>query len=306
MNRIDNSNILNGKLFIQYCLFFNLISTSNGGAISLTSSCNLSVFDSTFIECNSNSHGGAIYTLNLYNCYYSKLCGYKCFAASSCQFISSSLISNLNNQNEYNFTSTLLCNHQFYSNYYTNMLTYGHFYCTNSNFTKNYIGLHQGGIGSHGSNTVHLYFSSFIEIQSCMVFNIGSSVSTISLIYLKFLNVINCNKYGQSFGLICNSCQNMLYLQNSIFLNNDAFILDEHISKITVENCFMTEITIIRGTPIIINCTTNGITSTFNIFHLNTYLCNGNFQIQSISLKFQNKIVPFLIYLLKWIFLYFF
>ena len=275
MSRITNLNIFEGKLFLKDLIFIFLIGNSNGGAINIDSSNTIvSISDSVFINCSVTNFGGAIYCLNLFNFSLLRCFGYRCTSNNRYQFLYSSILSSTINYNQINFSSTQLCAYDYTFPYYTIILTNGISYSTNLNFSNNFVGNHLGGIGSIVGTLFKVIYSTFYKIKSCTV--MGFSDYTTNQEF-EYSNIIKTQVYGDNLGLIhVNSNGVILKLKNFIFLNNNGYINDGYNGFIEYENCFFDNFNSLRGGYKLINCTTIGITSTYNLIHLNTYYCQGN------------------------------
>ena len=295
LTRFTNLNIISNHIIIRNIIFYFFTGNPYGGAVYIDNNeCFVLIEDSFFSECSVSSHGGAIYCMNLLNFSLIRSCGYKCISNYMGQFSWVSIQNSHSNLNYFNFSSTQLCAYDLSFPYYTIINNYGISFTTNQNCSKNFVGNHLGGIGSLGCITIKIIFSTFYQIQSSMILGF-SGFSTIQ--EFEHSNVIGTNNFGGSFGIIhVNSNGITFKLKNWIFLNNNGYINDGYNGVIQYENCFMDSMTSIRGIPILINCTTFGITSTYSLIHLNSYLCHGNINLNSKSKSFFNLLPLFFVY----------
>ena len=125
------------------------------------------------MNCSVTENGGGIYCSNIFNFSLLRCCGYRCTSNNICQFLSSSITTSSINNNQINYSSTLLCGYDHSFIYHSILINNGNLYCSNLNLTKNYLQDHIGGIGTIGGNTYKHRFSTFYEIQNSMVLGVG-------------------------------------------------------------------------------------------------------------------------------------
>lgn len=300
IERVINTNIINNKIELIFCTFFNIKSNTHGGCILIdtTTSILLNIFETLVYNCssgfNSEYNGGFYYFQStLGNVNLKKVCGSHIKGLRGSFFYSTLVQTNNNFQNFTLISQNKIC---------PDFFPIDSLYCLNIIYGKiniNYL----------NSTFNHIYHSCSITIFNCELNNFSFCqfsnnpadivIGTVSVLFntpISYSNFLNNPKYFHRFGLIhSNSCSPSLLINQCIFLNNSQTLFDEYTSKITISNSIIDFYSVGTGSPILINCSTNSITSIYKIQMLNTFLClnEKKYSNNRIKLKFLFRLLSF-------------
>jgi hypothetical protein len=154
-------------VFVSNCLFNGCTSTSNGGALSCTSSVQCLLVESTsFFSCStSGQYGGAIYFYNTNSgeCVLHKVCGNDCIStytsASYGQFANINVRNTISNKNYFSYSSVSRCVGQSTNHRYTLHLYNGKIYCPSVNSSMNKCYYHTGILCASCSDSSYVTFT---------------------------------------------------------------------------------------------------------------------------------------------------
>ena len=288
LNILNSSNIryfqLSGDSIVIFCLFFSLIITSNGGAISFSEiNCRLMINECSFHNCGttgSTNYGGAIdFSNSLGQIIIKKVCGHSCFSNSvgypyGYQF--SRQISNINGFNFLIYSSIIMCSPIPNEREITVGFSNGIQNIISTNFSKNNPKYHSC-FWSFGCTNFFTNYSLFISNQMTWISLYFWSNSLFSFFSC---NIINNSQLSNSYGIITNgiSGEPILIFDSCCFYQNALTG-----SKILF--CFYSGNLQILNTGIDIYSFSSRTPSTINIYSfkntllhtfMNTFLCFGN------------------------------
>ena len=288
INEISTSNPINnnfiGNLLIINSFFLNF----NEKCIYFKDNgINLLIKTSFFHNIISNGEGGAIYLDNCGNFQLYKICGSFCFsltAANHGQFCYSNTLSNSIN-----------------SIYWSSII-----YCpnTNSGDTRSSIFLNNGlnnfSYNNNSNNNINRWsiiqyyptiisYFDFNTLINCFSRDHGAITLIKTTIYSKYCNFINNTQKGSTNGLFQyydtnHFFENWYFKDNSIYLFykiSGSLIISQSIFK----NSFYTQ-------SIIIISSINFETNTFQLYHLNSFICFGNKLLNTLNYS-KNHILSF-------------
>jgi hypothetical protein len=267
------------NVHVSNCLFRSITSSSNGGALSCSTSVTcLLVESSSFFTCKTSSgNGGAIYFSNTDSgqCVFYKVCGFDCSTPSSGQFSRVYVYDVASSKNYVNYSSIVRCINENSNSGYTLCHQYGKIHCPslNSSMNKcsNRVGFYCLSCDDPNSVTGFLSYSSFADNYATagtfIRFDGGGSKCEI-----KSCNILR-NTQGNldSEGIILIGRD--LLIENSCILENKAtYIFRQQSSSytITLRNCTV-DSTSSSGNFIIQNTVTKSFILALN--HLSTQNC---------------------------------
>jgi hypothetical protein len=131
-------------IYVSNCLFISIISTSDGGALSCTSTTYLLVESSSFFSCKTSSDDGGALCVRNGQCVLNKVCGYDCYStytsSSYGQFSYNVLTDAISNKNYINYSSIVRCVTENSNAHYTICHHYGTHCCPSINSSMNKCG----------------------------------------------------------------------------------------------------------------------------------------------------------------------
>ena len=247
--------VFNNNFYIIYSSFSNIISNSNGGAISCQSESKALIECSNFWNCSSNQ-GGSIY----FSHFNSEIILKQVHGINS--YASNYLFSyQYTKTNGYN--NLILCS--IYKSFNPNCdylisLNYGYQNISSCNFSNNYNKISTSLELISGSQS-YLNFNNFFNSTSqfnCLMIRNNNKYEILSS------NFISNNQTLLSYGLIYILYSSNIYILNSIFLNNTGNLINSiNSNPIQIQSCnIFPQISL--SSVILINVSFL-ITSTYNI-----------------------------------------
>ena len=258
--------------FISNTLFNSLTNK----AINLVNSISfLNIIECIFLFISSSGDGGAIYFFNELNgkSYQSKNCYY--FISSSGWGSAFSILTNMNNINNYYYISYSLCNPSTSIGGVSGIEPFNGIQEISSINGSNCYTWAYGCIGVRSSKLGITKFSNFINCYStgyiilCYHRSNNHNISNI--------NVVNNSQVANSWGIFSNHAKSNTFLSKSILINNMKigykylFCSDGGIFEI--KDCWIQN-DILYSNVNIIN--SFSITNTFKLIFFSTSLCKGN------------------------------
>jgi hypothetical protein len=263
------------SLYVSNCLFTSISSTSNGGALSSTSSTYFLVESTSFFSCKtSGSWGGAICYNSDGQCVLHKVCGYDCSSNPYHQFSYINVENVASYMNYVNYSSISRCVNENSNSQFTMALVDGKVCCTSINLSLNKCN-RQSGVGCNpftdsNSVTCSFTYSSYTDNiaagYTCIYFTNGGAIFE-----MKSCNILR-NTQGTlgTEGTVFTS--GILTIQDSCILGNKATNI--FYGKITISNCTV-DSTSNNGYLTIQNTVTKGFILALN--HISTRNCHSGY-----------------------------
>ena len=277
-----------GNYWILNCLF-SLSSNTKGGAIYCTgSNIKLLIESTNFLNCSSSDWGGSICCYpSINSCILEKICVSN--SISNIYYSFACIYST--NINNCNLTTIINC----FAPSKTIQFTFGNQICFNSNLSKNnLLNGHTSGISfsapSFLDSKFGTYFNNSLPSTSyvCIQLTQGSNSRKIT-----FSNIINNNSPTYSIITICGGD---FILENCTFFNNKNILFGSNGEggNLRIYNCFINHL-YQYGSAIYSN--TFSYSSSYNLYHFNTFICN-NILLKEFSILKNNQKLIFLKFLL--------
>ena len=294
-------------LMIDTCYFQRTTEFSGYGGIifcsNIVSTMNLQ--NCIFHQCFCSHGGGAIYFYcdnSESGVFMRKVCANRCYSGNN-QWYQFALIwvsNQAKNIIELQYLTTYLCNNNI-NNYCSFNLVRGNMSLLNFNSSQN-INKEYSGIYIYGPTILNSRYCTYFNNSVDQYRTIMLETTQSSDIIISCNNIIN-NNSPQNYGVITN-WGGIYTFNNCIFYNNLNILFFVQSGELTIYNCKINHLgqNIFQG---VVNNNDNFffLTSSFNLLHLNTYLCFGNLNEEIYSfkkgiLKLSSNLLIFLFFIL--------
>jgi hypothetical protein len=279
-------NPSDSSIYVSNCLFKSITSSSNGGALYVTSATYFLVESTTFFSCKtSSSQGGAIYFSNTGSgqSVLHEVCGYDCCTTYSSgyshyQFGYICVSNAISSKNNFNYSSITRTVNENSNSWHVLRLNYGKNCCPSINISLNKCHGQQfycWPFVDSSSVTCLLMYSSFVDNianwATLILFNAGGAKYE-----FKSCNILrNTQNYVNSEGTLWTN-GNTMFVDSCILENNANIIFYQASSSysITLSNCTV-DSTSKTGNLI----TQNTVTKSFilGLKHLSTQDCHAGY-----------------------------
>jgi hypothetical protein len=278
-------------VYVSSCLFSGCTSTSDGGALSCSSSVRyLLVESSSFFSCStSNSNGGAIYFYNINNgeCVLHKVCGNDCLSSSYGRFAYIYVPNSALNKVYVNYSSISRCVSSGASA--TLYICFGKFYCPSVNISMNKCNYCSGTrcIVTADSNyiTCFISYSSFTDNNSQGSTCISQDRTAVRAEMI-YCNMLRNTQGSPSSDAAFRFDGNTQIKDSCILMNNATYTFYAWSSYvITVSNCTL-DSTNYRNNVVFTNSVSKSFIHALN--HISTKNCDTEYD----SIGFLTVIAP--------------
>jgi hypothetical protein len=269
------------NVYVSNCVFKSILSSSNGGALSLTSVTYFLVESTSFFSCRtSNLFGGAIYFVNtgsgqsvLY-----EVCGYDCYSSPHSLFARIEVNNAASTKNYFNYSSISRCRTS--NSHKVLRLINGKIYCPSVNLSINKCGFCPGilchPISDSSSVICSLSYSSFAD-------NTANEYACISLwtagakSEIKSCNILRNTQVSSSYGII-RTIQNLMIKDSCILENKATYIFFHEDSSYTITLSYCTvDSTSKYGNLVTQNTVTKSFILALN--HMSTLNCHSKYDL---------------------------
>jgi hypothetical protein len=232
------------SVYVLNCLFNNINSESNGGALYCNSATSFLVESSSFFSCKTSSNtGGAIYFTNSNSEYvFHGVCGYNCYSgAASYQF--AYIVGNniASSKNYFNYSSISRCVNENSNSYHIICINGGDICCPSVNISMNkcqrYSGITCYPYTDSNYVTCSISFLSFADNIAtediCVLLNRGGAKYE-----MKYCNILRNTQETSIHGVIYSNGYTLI--ECSCILENTAtytFYVSSSSYSITLSNC---------------------------------------------------------------------
>jgi len=295
INSGSRINQINGNcIFIENCAFRSL-SSSNGGAIYLSSTTGavfvtLSLFEKCFAT---DQYGAVFYNVKDSDVVFDKTCSYYCYSSNGYEkygqfgygYVSS------NQVNAFQFMSITLCS-PFTSSSITFRFFGGNQVSLYSNSSQNKVYAHSGLDFTEG-NTIQFLYSTISNNfaagwTACMFYSIKGKVDK--------CNFCNNNSPDSRAVILINSGVDIT-ISNSVFLNNLNNLFDIRSNRIYfgLINCTIDSFSYINSKPITQNIIIQK-SQTIPLIHYQSAFCNAEIPYQPITISNKRSQMVFILF----------
>jgi hypothetical protein len=236
------------SVHVSNCLFRTITSTSNGGALSCSSSVTYLLIESTsFFSCKTSGYGGAIYFVNTNSgqCVLYEVCGNDCCTTSNTygQFNCIELGNTASSKNYVNYSSIARCVNENSNTYHTLRHCYGINYCPSINVSMNKCyyrsGIYSIPYSNSNSVTCSLSYSTFTDNSAThsiciMLYTTGAKYE------IKSCNILRNTQVSLGSGGTIRSDGDTTIKDSCILENTATYVLFQGSSyTITLSNCIV-------------------------------------------------------------------
>jgi hypothetical protein len=228
-------------VYVSNCLFRDITSSSNGGALYCGSATYILVESTSFFSCKTSQYGGAIYISISGQSVLHKVCGYDCNSTSNyCQFAHIQVNSDVSYKNNINYSSFVCCVGQSSNSWHIFRFYYGKICFPSVNVSLNKCNgraIYCCPTVDSSSITCSFTYSSFADniftVRTCFCFDTGGANYGI-----KSCNILRNTQGSLDLEGTIYTFGNLMIEDSCILENKATYIFRQGSSyTITLSNC---------------------------------------------------------------------